>query len=179
MEVAMRRYAVVLVLALGSSGPAPPVSGAGSARVDEFARAQPVAGSGVHYFTTALVHSTEPTATGMIQRSTETVELDGGLAGRLLYHPTSVFDFEQGTLVNTGAQVFSGAVLGSAPVMLFDDAFRFEIDLNTGATRGEVRLTDSLAGPKVRCRLHVVGTGMTAEGNATFDYTGECRFRGE
>jgi hypothetical protein len=177
----MRHYSVVLVLAivlaLAGSMPASPTSG--PARLDQRAKAQPVAGSGVHYFTTALVHSTEPTATGMIQRSTETVELGGDVVGRLLYHPTSVFDLAQSTLVNTGAQVFSGTVLGSAPVMLFDDAFRFEIDLNTGATAGEVHLTDSLAGPKVRCHLYVVGTGMTAEGNATFDYTGQCRFMGK
>lgn len=137
-----------------------------------------VAGSGVHYFTTAIVHSTEPTSTGMIQRSTDTVELSGDLVGRLLYHPTSVFDFANGTLVNSGSQVFSGTVLGLPPVMLFDDEFRFEIDLNTGATRGEVHLTTSLAGPKVRCHLDVVGTGLTTDGNATFDYTGECRWRG-
>jgi hypothetical protein len=138
-----------------------------------------VSGTGVHYFTTAIVHSTEPTPTGMIQRSTETVDLTGDLTGRLLYHPTSVFDFVQGTLVNTGSQVFSGTVLGSAPVMLYDDAFRFEVNLNTGATTGEVHLTHSLAGPKMRCHLTVSGTGMTPEGNATFAYTGECRFRGQ
>src|SRR5687767_8430946 len=44
-----------------------------------------VAGSGVDFLTTALVHSKEPTATGMIQKSTETVELTGDLTGRVLY----------------------------------------------------------------------------------------------
>ena len=52
-----------------------------------------VAGSGVDLLNTAIVHSQEPTATGMIQKSTETVELTGGLTGRVLYHVTSVFDF--------------------------------------------------------------------------------------
>jgi hypothetical protein len=138
----------------------------------------PVSGRGVHLFSTAIVHSKEATPNGRVQRSTETVELEGDLVGRVLYHPTSVFDFAQGTLVNTGHQVFSGTVLGSAPVLIHDDAFRFDVDLDTGATVGDVHLTDSLAGPKVRCHLRVVGTGMTPEGNATVEYTGECRFRG-
>jgi len=30
----------------------------------------------------------------------------------------------------------------------------------------------------VRCQLDVVGTGLTAEGNPTFDYRGTCTFRG-
>jgi hypothetical protein len=136
-----------------------------------------VSGSWTHFFTTAIIHSTEPTATGMIQRSTDTVDLTGDLVGRILYHPVSEFDFVNGTLVNTGHQVFSGTVLGSDPVLLYDDSFRFEVDLSSGATTGEVHLTDSLAGPAIRCHLDIVGTGMTAEGNATFDYTGECRSR--
>ena len=93
---------------------------AGAVRA-ESAIVRPVAGSGTHYLTTAIVHSTEPSPTGMIQRSTETVDLTGDLTGRILYHPTSVFDFVNGTLTNTGHQVFSGTVLGSAPVMLHDD----------------------------------------------------------
>jgi hypothetical protein len=138
---------------------------------------RPVEGSGIHYFTTAIVHSSEPTETGLIQKSTETVDLTGDLVGRLLYQPVSVFDFVRGTLVNTGHQVFSGTILGSAPVLLYDDSFRFEVDLATGATVGEVHLTDDLAGPDIRCKLAVVGTGMTPEGNAMFDYSGECRFK--
>jgi hypothetical protein len=138
---------------------------------------RPVAGSGIHYFSTAIVHSSEPTGAGMIQKSTETVDLQGDLVGRLLYQPESVFDFANGTLVNTGHQVFSGTILGSEPVMLYDDAFRFEVDLGTGATVGKVYLDDNLAGPDIRCELTIVGTGMTAEGNATFDYSGECRFK--
>jgi hypothetical protein len=41
----------------------------------------------VHYFTTAMIHSQTPTATGMIQRSTDIIELSGDLKGRVLYHP--------------------------------------------------------------------------------------------
>ena len=78
----------------------------------------PVSGVATHYFTTAIVHSTEPTETGFIQRSTDIVELEGDLVGRVLYHPTSEFDFVEGTLVNAGNQVFSGTVLGSQPVLL-------------------------------------------------------------
>jgi hypothetical protein len=136
-----------------------------------------VAGSGVHYFTTAIVHATETTPTGMIQRSTETVELTGDLTGRILYQPTSVFDFAGGTLVNTGHQVFSGTVLGSAPVLLHDDEFRFEASLVTGAVSGKVYLTDPIAGDKIRCELDVVGSGLDASGNATFNYTGHCRIK--
>jgi hypothetical protein len=33
-------------------------------------------------------------------------------------------------------------------------------------------------GPKVRCTLEGVGTGLNADGNATFAYTGDCMFRG-
>jgi hypothetical protein len=138
----------------------------------------PVTGSGVHYLASAIIHSTEPTAEGFIQRSTDMVELSGDLRGMVLYHPVSVFDFVNGTLVNTGHQVFSGTVLGSAPVLLLDDEFRFEVDLATGATTGEVHLVQALAGPKVRCHLTITGTGMTPEGNATVAYEGECRFRG-
>jgi hypothetical protein len=93
--------------------------------------------------------------------------------------PTSVFDFVKGTLVNTGNQVFSGTVLGSAPVLLHDDEFRFVVELNTGGLEsGEVHLTDRLAGPKIRCDLVAVGGGeKTPEGNAIVDYTGTCTFK--
>lgn len=138
---------------------------------------RPVAGTGVHYLTTAIVHSAQPTQTGMIQTSTETVDLIGDLTGRILYHPTTVFDFSAGTLVNTGHQVFSGTVLGSAPVMLHDDEFRFDGNLTTGAVTGKVYLTDNVAGPKIRCELDIIGTGMTPEGNVTASYTGVCRFK--
>jgi hypothetical protein len=138
-----------------------------------------VSGTAVHYFTTAIIHSQTPTATGMIQRSTDIIELTGDLHGRVLYHPTSVFDFVKGTLVNTGHQVFSGTVLGSAPVLLHDDEFRFEVDLNTGGLEsGEVHLSDRIAGPKIRCDLVAVGAGAkTPEGNSIVDYRGACTFK--
>jgi hypothetical protein len=137
----------------------------------------PVSGTGVHYLSNAIVHSTEPTPTGVIQRSTETVELSGDLTGRILYHPTTVIDFTANTLVNTGDQVFSGTVLGSAPVLLHDDEFRFEANLVTGAVTGKVYLTDPIAGDKIRCELDVLGTGLDANGNATVSYTGHCRVK--
>jgi len=136
-----------------------------------------VAGSGEDHLATAIVHSQETTLTGKIQKSTEIVELRGDLKGFVLYHVTSVFDFAAGTLVNTGDQVFSGTVAGSAPVMVHDDQFRFRVNLATGEEAGKVYLFDHVAGPKVRCQLDVVGTGLTAEGNPTFDYRGTCTFR--
>jgi hypothetical protein len=137
-----------------------------------------VGGKGIDHLTSAVVHSTKPTPTGMVRRSTEIVELSGDLNGRVLYHVTTVIDTVQGTLVNTGDQVYSGTVAGSAPVMVHDDRFRFEVDLKTGREQGRVYLLNHIAGPKVRCELHVVGTGMNAEGNPTFTYKGECRFAG-
>lgn len=137
-----------------------------------------VAGSGFDALNTATVHSKEPTATGMIQRSTETVELKGDLNGRVLYHVTSVFDFVNGTLVNTGDQVYSGTIAGSDPVLIHDDQFRFDVNLATGEESGLVCLFNHIAGPKVRCTLHVVGTGLNSDGNPTFDYSGDCTFRG-
>lgn len=137
-----------------------------------------VAGSGFDALNTAIVHSKETTPAGMIQKSTETVELNGDLTGRVLYHVTSVFDFVKGTLVNTGDQVYSGTVAGSDPVLIHDDQFRFDVNLTTGQESGRVYLLDHIAGPKVRCTLDVVGTGMNSDGNPTFDYSGECIFRG-
>ena len=137
-----------------------------------------VAGSGVDSLNTAIVHSKEFTPTGMIQKSTESVELNGDLTGRVLYHVTSVFDFVNGTLVNTGDQVYSGTIVGSDPVMIHDDQFRFDVNLFTGQESGQVYLFDHIAGPKVRCTLDVVGTGMNSDGNPTFNYSGECTFRG-
>lgn len=138
-----------------------------------------VAGTAIHYFTTAMIHSQKSTATGMIQRSTDIIELSGDLKGRVLYHPTSVFDFVKGTLVNTGNQVFSGTVLGSDPVLLHDDEFRFEVDLKSGGLEaGEVHLSDRIAGPRIRCDLIAVGAGATTpEGNSIVDYSGTCTFK--
>lgn len=137
----------------------------------------PVSGTGIHYFTTAMIHSQAPTATGFIQRSTDIVELEGDLQGRVLYHPVSVFDFAAGTLVNTGHQVFSGTVLGAEPVLLFDDEFRFEVNLFTGETVGRIRLVTSLAGAKTQCELDAVGIGPTDGGDARIGYTGRCKVK--
>jgi hypothetical protein len=137
-----------------------------------------VAGSGFDQLTTAIIHSKETTSTGMIQKSTEIVELTGDVKGRVLYHVTSVFDFAHGTLVNTGDQVFSGTIAGSAPVMIHDDQFRFDVNLATGSEIGHVFLFNHIAGPKARCTLDVVGTGLTPEGNPTFTYKGQCVFPG-
>lgn len=141
-------------------------------------RSFPVSGSAVHYFSTAIVHSREPTGTGRIQRSTDIVELSGDLRGYVLYHPTSVFDVQAETLVNTGTQVFSGTVAGSGPVLLHGDEFRFDVDLATGETTGEVHLRRSEDAPHpghwFECDLEIVGTGQTPEGDNLADYTGSC-----
>ena len=142
-----------------------------------------VSGSAVHYFSTAIVHAQEPTATGMIQHSTDIIELTGDMQGYVLYHPTSVFDFSEGTLVNTGTQVFSGTIAGSEPVLLHDATFRFEVDLETNATTGKVHLGRSKDAPTggswYECDLTVVGTGVTPEGDNLSDYTGTCTPRGK
>src|SRR4051812_39244013 len=104
-----RTIAAAAALALMNSGfacaqntnGASPISHNGTTRIA-------VAGTGVDLLTTALIHSKDNTPTGMIQKSTEIVELKGDLNGRVLYHVTSVFDFAHGTLVNTGDQVYSG-----------------------------------------------------------------------
>jgi len=137
-----------------------------------------VSGSGFDALTTAIVHSKVVTPTGTIQKSTETVELHGDLNGRVLYHVTTVVDTVKGTLVNTGDQVYSGTIAGSAPVLIHDDQFRFEVNLATGDEAGQVYLFNHIAGPKVRCTLTAVGTGVNSAGNPTFDYSGTCTFRG-
>jgi hypothetical protein len=55
----------------------------------------------------------------------------------------------------------------------------FDVNLVTGEEHGRVYLLHHIAGPKVRCTLDVVGTGLNGDGNPTFDYTGECIFRGQ
>lgn len=137
-----------------------------------------VSGSGIHKFSSAIVHAVVETDVGFIQRSTETVELTGDVNGRILYHPVSVFDFAAGTLTNTGHQVFSGTVLGQGPVLLHDNEFRFDVNLGTGKTTGIVFLENRIAGPDIRCHLDVVGNGaMDENGDAMVDYTGRCRIR--
>jgi hypothetical protein len=141
-----------------------------------------VTGNAVHYFTTAVIHAEQPTPNGKVQRSTEIIRLTGDLNGYILYHPTSTFDFAAGTLVNTGTQFFSGTIAGSAPMILHDDAFRFTVDLATGATVGAVHLSRSKDAPHpghwYECDLEVIGTGMTAAGDATANYSGTCTERG-
>lgn len=135
-----------------------------------------VSGTGTHFFSTAIIHSQTPTETGYIQRSTDTIELEGDLTGRVLYHPVSVFDFAAGTLVNTGHQVFSGTVLGSEPVLIYDDEFRFDVNLITGETIGKVFLTDPMAGAKTQCELTIVGVATPGE-DPTVSYTGRCKVK--
>jgi hypothetical protein len=160
---------VVALLALpAGAGDARPV-GETAAGSGTTTRAVSVAGSGVDDLKNAMVH----------WKSTEIVELSGDLKGRVLYHVTSVFDLVNGTLVNTGDQVYSGTVAGSAPALIHDDQFRFEVNLSTGQETGRVHLLNHIAGPKVRCQLDVVGTGVNPEANPTFDYSGVCTFRGE
>ena len=137
-----------------------------------------VSGTGFDDLKNAIVHWEKPTPLGKIQQSTQIVELYGDLRGRVLYHVTSVFDFVNGTLVNTGDQVYSGTIKGSAPVMIHDDQFRFEVNLVTGSDVGQVFLFNHIAGPKVRCKLEGMGTGLNADGNPSFSYRGQCTFRG-
>jgi hypothetical protein len=144
----------------------------------------PVAGTGVHFFSTALVHEEEPTESGMVRRSTDIVELSGDLEGFVLYHATSVFDFAAETLVTTGTQMFSGTVADSAPLLLHDDRFRFEVDLATGEVQGRVLFGRSQDAPHpgswVECELDVTGTGATTPaGDGLFTYEGSCTARGQ
>jgi len=135
-----------------------------------------VSGHGVDLLNGALVHSEERTPTGLRRQSTEIVELEGDLHGRVLYQVATLIDDTAHTLVNTGEQVYSGTVAGSAPVLLRDDQFRFEVNLASGAEHGRVYLVHHLAGPPVRCTLDVTGSGRDAAGNPTFSYRGSCTF---
>jgi hypothetical protein len=145
---------------------------------------QEVSGTAIHYFDVdvpgrnVITHQATPTETGVILRTTETIDIFGDLNGRALYHPETVIDETTGTLVNTGKQVFSGTILGEGPFLLLDEFFRFDVNLATGETRGTVLLIDPLDGSRVQCILWITGTGMTEEGNGLADYTGRCRFRG-
>lgn len=161
--------------------------GNGSADADTNAGAygwQDVSGSAIHYFDAVdgrnvITHSATPTPTGVTLRSTETIDLFGDLEGRVLYHPVTQIDHVAGTLVNSGSQVFSGTVLGGEPVLLHDDEFRFDVNLVTGETVGQVFLVNRIDGPIVRCELTVIGTGFSPEGNGLADYTGRCRLLGK
>jgi hypothetical protein len=145
---------------------------------------QEVSGTGIHYFDdqpgrNVIVHEVLPTETGIVQRSTETIDLFGDLEGRVLYQPMTVIDNAAGTLVNTGNQVFSGTVLGVGPVLLHDEIFRFEVDLQTGATLGKVFLIDRIDGLRAICVLEIVGTGIDDSGNGLAEYSGFCRLPGK
>jgi hypothetical protein len=79
----MIRFAVISILVLATALTGQAMSPEGSTTVK-------VAGTGYDDLKNALVHSQKPTATGMIQQSTEIVELSGDLRGRVLYHVTSL-----------------------------------------------------------------------------------------
>lgn len=136
-----------------------------------------VSGTAVHYFDTKIVHRSKQTPTGLRETTTETIDLSGDLEGRVLYQPTGVYDFVNGQLVNTGRQVFSGTVLGSRPVLIYDDEFRFEVDLNTGAVHGEVYLDQHIAGPRTTCEITVRGSTPPVDGKGESTYTGVCWIR--
>jgi hypothetical protein len=143
-----------------------------------------VSGTAIHYFDdvpgrNVITHDVTPTDTGIKQRTTETIDLFGDLEGRVLYQPRTVINFVEGTLVNTGNQVFSGTVLGEGPVLLHDDLFRFDVNLVTGETVGKVFLVNHVDRPTVDCILEIIGTGFTQEGNGLAEYSGRCRFRGK
>lgn len=149
---------------------------------DNASRWQSVSGTGIHYFDdlpgrNVIIHSVVPTEKGIEQRSTETIDLFGDLEGRVLYQPKTVIDNQAGTLVNTGNQVFSGMVLGQGPVLLHDDLFRFDVNLQTGETSGEVFLVDRIDGPRVTCVLEIFGTGFDENGNGLAEYEGRCRLQ--
>jgi hypothetical protein len=141
-----------------------------------------VSGSGVDIASEAIIHSEEPTPTGMIRTLTEIVELTGDVHGKVLYQARQEFDFVANTLVVTGENVFSGTIAGSDPVILRSDESRFEVDLATGEETGKVHLTRSNDAPDkgswYECDLVVVGTGLSPEGNPTFDYSGTCTRKG-
>ena len=151
------------------------VAGAGQATI-------PVSGSGMDLASDAIVHSEESTPAGTIKRLTEFVRLTGDLSGYVLYQATQQFDFVNNKLLVTGTNFFSGTIAGSDPVILRSDESRFEVDLATGAETGRVHLTRSNDAPDkgswYECDLAVVGTGLTFEGNPTFDYSGVCIRRG-
>jgi hypothetical protein len=167
----------------GSSTPLLAEAGLAAPGVTSAPQGFPVAGTGVHFFSTAQVHEEEPTESGLIRRSTDIVELSGDLEGFVLYHATSVFDFAAETLVTTGTQMFSGTVAGSAPLLLHDDRFRFDVNLATGAVEGRVSFGRSQDAPHpgswVECELVVTGTGATTPaGDDLVTYQGTCTPRG-
>ena len=97
-----------------------------------------VKGTGIDLLNGAIIHSKKTTPTGEIRKSTEIVELRGDLDGTVLYGVTTVINTKQGTLTNSGDQVFSGTIAGSEPVMIRDSKFSFSVNLRTGAEHGSV-----------------------------------------
>ncbi|MDQ3671208.1 MAG: hypothetical protein M3364_02040 [Actinomycetota bacterium] len=176
----MRATAVIPVLGAALAGTAILTSSAAIAGSGQETVA--VSGSGADIASEAIVHSEETTPTGMVRTLTEIVELTGDLHGKVLYQARQEFDFVANTLVVTGANVFSGTIAGSDPVILRSDESRFEVDLATGEETGKVHLTRSNDAPDngswYECDLVVVGTGQSPEGNPTFDYSGTCTHRG-
>jgi hypothetical protein len=75
--------------------------------------------------------------------------------------------------------VYLATIAGSGPVTIHDDQFRFDFNLVTGKTVGQVFLFNHIAGPKVRCTPEGIGTGLNADGNPTFTHSGECTLRGQ
>nr|WP_136252051.1 hypothetical protein [Ningiella ruwaisensis] len=141
------------------------------------AKWQLVSGTATHYFPGSILHSSTATERGKVDMSTETIDLFGDLSGRILYHVRSEFDFVNGTLKNTGIQVFSGTVNGSEPILLLDDDFIFKVNLDSGETRGKVFLTKRLDGHKTECFLNVIGVGFDDQGNGLANYSGRCRVK--
>ena len=139
---------------------------------------QNVMGTGIHYESDGIEHSVVPTENGYLRRSTDIVELSGDLQGFAVFQPISSINLAEGTIVNTGTQVFSGTVLDSEPVMLHDDGFRFDINVDTQETTGRIYLTDRLSGPVVRCILEMRGTGRTPERYNLSEYWGKCKLNG-
>lgn len=74
-------------------------------------------GNGTDLLNGAIGHSKRQTQNGFLQDSTEIVELQGDLIGRILYHVTSTIDLTNDTL-NTGDHVFSRTIANSEPVMI-------------------------------------------------------------
>lgn len=173
---------ISLVPALTAALAGTVILSASAALADSGQETVSVSGSGVDLAGDAIVHSEQSTPTGMVRRLTEIVELDGDVNGKVLYQATQEFDFVANKLVVTGENYFSGTIAGSDPVILRSDESRFEVDLTTGEELGEVHLTRATDAPHkgswYECNLVVVGTGLTPEGNPTFDYSGSCTRRG-
>ena len=138
-----------------------------------------VSGTAIHDFNTVILHREKTRPNGVKKTvTTETIDLSGDLEGRVLYQPVGVLNEARGTLVNTGRQVFSGTILGSRPVMLFDDEFRFEVNFFLQQVRGEVYLSERLSGPRIACELEIIGGDQPPVDNRTFStYSGFCWIR--